>query len=29
MLTAPSTDIVLERIVGSDGVMRVVMRQRR
>jgi membrane peptidoglycan carboxypeptidase len=27
--TAPSTDIVLERVLGPDGVMRVVMRQRR
>ncbi len=27
--TAPSTNIVLERVLGPDGVMRVVMRQRR
>ncbi len=26
---APSTDIVLERVLGPDGVMRIVMRQRR
>jgi len=27
--TAPATDIILERVLGPDGIMRVVMRQRR
>ena len=29
IVAAPSTDIVMERVLGPDGVMRVVMRQRR
>ena len=29
IITAPSTDIVMERVLGPDGVMRIVMRQRR
>ena len=28
-IPAPSTDIIMERVLGTDGVMRVVMRQRR
>ena len=28
-IPAPSTDIIMERVLGPDGVMRVVMRQRR
>jgi hypothetical protein len=29
IIAAPSTDIVMERVLGPDGVMRIVMRQRR
>jgi len=27
--TAPTTDIILERVLGPDGVMRIIMRQKR
>ena len=29
IIAPPSTDVVIERVLGADGVMRVVMRQRR